>query len=106
MNKVRTLEEETEAILAVSLLHQLDEPTGGKTILVEQKQLVEKLGQYQFFNTPGAGARAILYAEDWIEQMGQGRPAGGTVAHRFRSTLILSVVVMSTRGCEGLMIAV
>ncbi|MFN7892903.1 MAG: hypothetical protein ACK5OC_21590, partial [Pirellula sp.] len=42
-------------ILAASLMHQLDEPTGGKAIFEEQKQLVECMCQCRIFNTQSFG---------------------------------------------------
>jgi hypothetical protein len=53
-------------------MHQLDEPTGGKAIFEEQKQLVECMCQCRIFNTPGS-------ARD--SEAGEGRP------HRMRVDL-------------------
>ena len=53
-------------------MHQLDEPTGGKAIFEDQKQLVECMCQCRIFNTPGS-------ARD--SEAGEGRP------HRMRETL-------------------
>ena len=49
------------AILAVSLLPQLDKPTGGNTLLGEQKQLAEKSCQYRIFNCPALAPAAQIW---------------------------------------------
>ena len=54
-------------------MHQLDEPTGGKAIFEDQKQLVECMCQCRIFKTPGS-------ARD--SGAGEGRP------HRMRVDLL------------------